>query len=175
MARAVSCGIVSATNPTATGGGGTGNVVVECVASDSGANPIALTNNATVNIPFDTDDYDPAGYHDPVTNNHRFVVPTGKAGYHRFSAQLDTDLNYNNFPSHNWASWFALNAFDLFGREEHPLPTTITLALTTTSPFVLLADGDVVIWQFFHNAGFNGSADTHFYQAARLVIERLSV
>lgn len=53
----------------------------------------AMNTAAETLVTLDTDIYDPDGYHDPVTNNGRLTVPTGKAG--GFLWQVNIGLSAN--------------------------------------------------------------------------------
>lgn len=51
-----------------------------CSASQSGTQNLA--NNTITNVAFNAEDFDVGSYHDNVTNNDRFTVPTGFNGLH---------------------------------------------------------------------------------------------
>jgi lysophospholipase L1-like esterase len=71
---------------------GTANTVTAtfngCRAYKSGVQSIGTTLTA---LTFDTESYDTNTYHDNVTNNTRFTVPT--TGYYRLTGLLNTDAN----------------------------------------------------------------------------------
>lgn len=45
----------------------------------------SIANNTNTAITLDTEIYDVGGYHSNVTNNTRFTIPSGKAGYYQIA------------------------------------------------------------------------------------------
>ena len=52
-----------------------------------------LTTSTATFINFDSEVFDVGGYHDNVTNNSRFTVPAGKAGYYLLVASINFQSN----------------------------------------------------------------------------------
>lgn len=49
-----------------------------------------INNNTTTTITWNDEDFDTNTYHDNVTNNSRFTIPSGKAGYYHIIANIST-------------------------------------------------------------------------------------
>ena len=57
----------------------------------------AITTATFTEVSWDTEVFDTDGFHDNATNNNRFTIPAGKAGYYRIEYQLqpyNTNENY---------------------------------------------------------------------------------
>ena len=57
----------------------------------------AITTATFTEVSWDTEAFDTDGFHDNATNNNRFTIPAGKAGYYRVEYQLqpyNTTENY---------------------------------------------------------------------------------
>lgn len=73
--------------------GGVG-VFVGVKGTKSATQSIASGGAGATPLTFNTEEYDTHGFHDPVTNSHRFTIPAGQAGYYQFSghAQWASDV-----------------------------------------------------------------------------------
>ena len=58
-----------------------GSTFVGVAARESGSDQ-TIANNTYTNLVFDAEVFDTNGFHDDSTNNTRFTVPSGKAGYY---------------------------------------------------------------------------------------------
>lgn len=101
------------------GGGGSAALVVESYLSAAQSIP----HNTETAILYDTDAYDPDGWHDNVTNKSRFTVPTGADGDYRadvlWAGASSTDywqaVVYKNGVSTGWGEFGTMaGSFGLF-------------------------------------------------------------
>lgn len=68
--------------------GAAGSTFVGC----SAAGQTTITNGATTySLAMGSENFDTDGFHDNVTNNTRFTVPTGKGGYYQINVRISYD------------------------------------------------------------------------------------
>jgi hypothetical protein len=150
-----------------------------CMASDSGTNVIELPGTGTLTpIPFDTDDHDPDGYHDPVATPTRFTVPAGLAGWHRFSATLRPGQTSSTSPPKEYflalRITFAAGGTVTTAARSGVLGASYALDVVYAwTPFYDLAAGDFVELFYQHNTGTSAYLDNSLGHEARFNVERL--
>lgn len=55
-----------------------------------------VTQNVYTAVTWNTETFDTSAFHDTVTNNSRITIPSGRAGYYQFTAQISmTQSNYS--------------------------------------------------------------------------------
>jgi hypothetical protein len=108
----------------------------------------SLANNTTVNITFDTEQYDTDGFHSTTTNTQRITIPTGKAGKYLIIGQLayasnSTGLRYATLNK---------NGSTNFGRAMNAAINGDVTWLVVSS-VINLAEGDYVQMNADQNSG----------------------
>lgn len=110
----------------------TGRVETGCIVRRTSAQ--SLTNNTPYTIAYDASDIrDPDGFHDPVTNNTRMTVPTGKGGLYR----LTVYVNFAGSATGQREVYYAINAASV-NLHYGPSPSG-GLAVSTMAEFELTA------------------------------------
>lgn len=65
----------------------------------SGVLNVSASHTSTGNfqsVPLDTERFDTSGFHDNVTNNHLFTVPSGLGGYYHVGCNVNWDVSSSN-------------------------------------------------------------------------------
>jgi len=68
-----------------------------------------LSNNSLTVLSFNSEVYDTNNFHDNSTNNSRFTIPSGKAGYY----QIVGDVSYRSSTANNYAGQIQVNGNSL--------------------------------------------------------------
>jgi hypothetical protein len=76
----------------ATPASGSASFVGASIRNESG---ISVDSSTTTTMPFPQETFDTSGFHDNTTNNSRFTVPSGKAGYY----QINYTVLYQGYSS----------------------------------------------------------------------------
>ena len=94
----------------------------------------------TVEITWDQEDYDTDGYHDNATNNTRFTIPTGKAGYYI----IEGNINYDADPTGERRASVQLNGSTFLVNTRIRPPGTGENAGVNVGTMYYLNNGDYV-------------------------------
>lgn len=110
----------------------------------------SLPNNATTALTFDVEDYDTVAGHDTVTNNSRWTVPVGYAGWYELAGGAGFASNASNIRTTQWL----VNGVDIPSAQIKVNATNgATTCMGTRVITVHLNEGDYVQLGAFQNSG----------------------
>jgi hypothetical protein len=150
-------GITSDATPQPLKSGGYG-----CSLKTSGT--VNLGDASDVQVQFDDEEWDDAGFHSTVTNTARITIPTGGGGRYLFNGHVSFAANSTG----RRELWFEVNGADEYNRVRHQPVSSVATAIQTVLELELVA-GDYVVLRARQNSGETLTA------SARLQARRTSV
>lgn len=110
--------------------------------------PQTVTNGAQPSVAFDLEHYDTHDFHDNVTGNSRFTIPTGLGGKYRLAARLEWSANASGVRDLD----FMVNGSTRYGGDTRAGFATYTSVSFSTVDLVLAA-GDYVETRGYQDSG----------------------